>query len=325
MSSMMFKVGLIGFVLFYWIGCGGDAKAPEVSQPEITSEKEQPKQEVSENLDIYLYRSDDPTVVMEVYGKSITVGQIDTMSLSVLRKEGLSPLEPAGKEKLRNIRANIMEAITTNMLIYHLASEAGVEIPDASVEKIYEDSRKQKNSDEEFEETLAIDGLTPETFKEQLRDELMTRKFISLKMGENLTEPASKEEIEQYYKENPDEFGEPGQVHAAHIFIEAYDFMAKDRKEGARKTAETIYNLLLSGANFEELALQYSNEDKSRERKGDIGWVNKGYFVPNIDDALFNTKVGDITKVLSSKDGYHIFKVLERKPEKYPLYLKLKV
>ena len=320
------QILIIMLALCYCIGCGGNAKAPEegtvnptpITETDKDKETAEAKKEVQDKFDIYLYRSDDPTVVVELYGKEITMGQIDTMALSVLKKKGISPLTKEGKEELRRIRPNIMEAITTNMLLYHLASEAGVIVSDASVEELFQRYRSQKSTAEEFEETLAIDGLTPETFREQIRDEIMTRNFMALKMGDILSEPVSDEEIEKYYNENPEDFGDPGSAHIAHIYIEAYDFMSKDKRNAAKKTIETIYNLLLAGANFEELASQYSNDEKSRSRNGDMGWIKKGNLFPALDNSIFKTKKGEITTILEGPDGFHIFKVLDKKFGKVP-------
>jgi peptidyl-prolyl cis-trans isomerase D len=79
-------------------------------------------------------------------------------------------------------------------------------------------------------------------------------------------------------------------------------------------TATEIISKLNQGANFEELAKQYSEDPGSQSSGGNLGWFPRGQMVPEFDAAAFTLKnIGDITQQpVKSSYGYHIIQLLGR-------------
>lgn len=87
--------------------------------------------------------------------------------------------------------------------------------------------------------------------------------------------------------------------------------------QSAKQKAEDILakTTLVSGADFADLARQYSEDAGSKEQGGDLGWFGRGRMVPEFETAVFDQLVvGEITKQLvKSSFGYHIiYKTDER-------------
>lgn len=74
--------------------------------------------------------------------------------------------------------------------------------------------------------------------------------------------------------------------------------------------AKAIKNLLTSGRDFAELAKERS-KGPNAAKGGDLGIINKGDLLPQLDEALRKLKPGEISEVLKSEVGFHIFKRLE--------------
>ncbi|QQR79981.1 MAG: peptidylprolyl isomerase [Deltaproteobacteria bacterium] len=108
-------------------------------------------------------------------------------------------------------------------------------------------------------------------------------------------------EVENYYKKNKKEFSVPDEVHCRQIIV--------DKKE----KASTIYSLLQNGSNFQEVAQQHS-EGLEKNKGGDLGWIARGQYPKVIEEACFTLAVGQTSGIISSEYGYHIFKVVEKKP-----------
>lgn len=93
-------------------------------------------------------------------------------------------------------------------------------------------------------------------------------------------------------------------VRASHILIPAG---ADDAK--ALAEANDIYNKLVSGANFEQMAREKSTDFASARNGGDLGWFGKGQMVKEFEDAVFNGQVGQVQKPVKTSYGYHVIKV----------------
>lgn len=81
----------------------------------------------------------------------------------------------------------------------------------------------------------------------------------------------------------------------------------------AQARIEQVYNKILNGENFAELAKEYSDDPGSGSAGGDLGWVNPGDMVPKFDQTMQDTQPGQLSKPFKSKFGWHILKVEDRK------------
>jgi parvulin-like peptidyl-prolyl isomerase len=81
--------------------------------------------------------------------------------------------------------------------------------------------------------------------------------------------------------------------------------------------ANRIYEELIAGADFEQMAINESGDPGSGARGGDLGWFGKGAMVKEFENAAFSGKIGEIQKPVKSSFGYHIIKVVDRSSKKY--------
>ena len=110
------------------------------------------------------------------------------------------------------------------------------------------------------------------------------------------------------YKAEPERFAVPAQTRARHILI-------KGTEPSSLAQAEKLLAELKAGANFEELATANSADPGSAAKGGDLGFFPKGRMVKPFEDALDTLqKPGDLSGVVPSNFGYHIFRLEERQP-----------
>ncbi len=82
----------------------------------------------------------------------------------------------------------------------------------------------------------------------------------------------------------------------------------------ARKAIDSLYNLAIGGADFEELAINNSEDQSNAENGGDLGWVQPGRMVKPFNDAIFyKGRQGDVLKVKTSF-GWHLVKIHQSTP-----------
>ncbi|UCH64658.1 MAG: SurA N-terminal domain-containing protein [Ignavibacterium sp.] len=99
-------------------------------------------------------------------------------------------------------------------------------------------------------------------------------------------------------------------VRASHILIN------QSSEDTNLINANRIYEELISGADFEQLAINESGDPGSGSKGGDLGWFGKGAMVKEFEDAAFSGKIGEIQKPVKSTFGYHIIKVVDRSNKK---------
>src|SRR6185436_3015182 len=118
------------------------------------------------------------------------------------------------------------------------------------------------------------------------------------------------QQIERTYNDNIQQYSTPEQARASHILLKT---AGKDDAE-VKKKAEDLLAQLKKGASFEELAKKNSEDEGSGAKGGDLDYFNKGQMVPEFDKAAFSLPIGQLSDLVKSNYGYHIIKVVDRKP-----------
>ena len=108
---------------------------------------------------------------------------------------------------------------------------------------------------------------------------------------------------------------DPGQINAAHILITCPKDADVIVVSDATNKIDSIYNVAIAGGDFAELAKQYSDDKGSGSRGGDLSWFGYGAMVPEFQDAAFALQnPGDISKPIRSQFGFHIIKLIDKRP-----------
>lgn len=106
-------------------------------------------------------------------------------------------------------------------------------------------------------------------------------------------------DIEKYYADHQDEFMTPLTLRASHILVKT------------EEEASLIKSQIESGADFEEMARRNSL-DATAIRGGDLGFFQKGRFVPEFEEAVFSMKKGEVRGPVKSQFGYHVIRLTDR-------------
>jgi len=121
----------------------------------------------------------------------------------------------------------------------------------------------------------------------------------------------SEQALQAYYKQNLDQYRVQFRVHVEHILLKTTGKTDAEVEE-IRKKAEEVLAKAKKGAKFEDLAKQYSEDDGTKAKGGDLGWVLEGQTVPEFQKAAFELKNGEISGLVKSMFGFHIIKMIER-------------
>ncbi|HEX7050506.1 MAG TPA: peptidylprolyl isomerase [Longimicrobiales bacterium] len=121
------------------------------------------------------------------------------------------------------------------------------------------------------------------------------------------------EQLRQLYEEQ-----QPGlQIRARHILLRVDPGAPPEVRDSVLERARELRAQAVAGADFAELARQYSEDPGSAEKGGDLGFFGRGRMVAPFDEAAFALDVGEISDVVETAFGYHVIKVEERKAPEF--------
>jgi foldase protein PrsA len=84
--------------------------------------------------------------------------------------------------------------------------------------------------------------------------------------------------------------------------------------------AKEVKDKLAAGADFAELAKEYSKDEGNKNQGGDLGFFSRGDMVEPFENAAFSLEIGKISEPVQTEFGFHIIKVVEKKEAKAATY-----
>ena len=132
---------------------------------------------------------------------------------------------------------------------------------------------------------------------EMAKKKIVIAKLVEKEVDRRITLNA--EEVSQYYDFHKDEFMTPELFRASHILLKT------------EEEARAVKTALDQGADFEETARQKSI-DTTAGRGGDLGYFQKGQFVPEFEEAVLGMKKGELGGPVKTQFGYHVIRLDDR-------------
>jgi len=101
------------------------------------------------------------------------------------------------------------------------------------------------------------------------------------------------------------------EVHARHILLLVTSSLRDTMR--TEQLADSLHQLLMEGADFAELAKQFSSDEESKKMGGELGWYPVEQMTPEIKEGVADLETGQISQPLKSPFGIHILKALDRR------------
>ena len=109
-------------------------------------------------------------------------------------------------------------------------------------------------------------------------------------------------------------YGTEDLIECQHILI-VMKQDATDRQQAAAKTTiDSIYNCILKGQSFDELASKHSQDPGSARRGGKLPKFGKGQMIPDFEKVVYQLQPGQISEPFKTTAGWHVVKMNKRAP-----------
>ena len=128
----------------------------------------------------------------------------------------------------------------------------------------------------------------------------------------------TEQDLRKQYETNKNQYKSPAAAHVLHILVKVDPAATPQADAAARAKALSLVQQLRAGADFATLARANSEDPSSSGNGGDMGWVEQGQTVEPFDKAILTIPLNTISDPIRSQEyGYHIVKVVERRPESF--------
>lgn len=194
-------------------------------------------------------------------------------------------------------RRDLVERIVDHYLVLEYGREKGIVVSDEELDAAVKDVQRDYLQ-ADFREVFLKRCIDLEEWKEGLREQILIRKII-----QGVTEtvpPATTEEIRTYFEVHANEFKQTPMIKVRQVVTRT------------RKEAQELARALTRGGNMEELARKQSITPDAHNG-GEIGWIGRGEMEENVEKVLFSLSVGQISPVVESASGFHVFQVVSQR------------
>jgi peptidyl-prolyl cis-trans isomerase SurA len=255
-----------------------------------------------------------PDVWAMVNGHPILAQQVERYYRSQYEK----PRGPSPQEA-QFLKLNILDELINNELLLEQAQKLGLEASDSELEQKFAEL-KTPYSDQQFQKELDQRGITVDQLKRNLRERISIQKLINREITSKIT--VSEQEIADAYNRDRADYdvAEP-EYHIAQIVVtprrdpEVRNLKNDDatNEAQARKKIRMLIGQLRSGADFSQLAMDYSEDPVTASTGGDLGFIsasalNQGN--PALKRAVLALKPGQTSGVIDLKSSYRIIKLI---------------
>lgn len=227
-------------------------------------------------------------VAAVVNGEMITMFDVQKISMQEINNQGLFGNDPSSEFKRQAIYKEVLDNMIMDILVRQEATRFKVSVTDAEVDnEIRMMAQRSQLTPKQFEDQLIFQGTSLPQFKEQVHNNILRQRMISLMVGRKVM--VTREEVERYYREHQSEFTSEDEVELSMIVCKP------DMDE------ETVAGLIKSGEiSFAEAAKVYSSAPNAAYG-GSLGAIPLRDLNPDWRNAIENLKPGETTIV--SGDG----------------------
>ena len=179
-------------------------------------------------------------------------------------------------------------------------------VTEETLQKALDDIYNDNNiTSGQFEKMLKNEGGDLDAYKEIIRDQILVSRVAKMQVGAAVA--VEERSIRKYYRKNKKDYWVPEKMMVSHIMFIKENGLSSKAMQLKRKEAEKILSRIQGGEEFSELAKKYS-EDVSAHSGGQIGFVSRGTMMLEFENAAFSLKVGEVSKIVETVNGFHIIK-----------------
>ena len=250
--------------------------------------------------------------IVAVVGSDVITESELQDALTLLEAQLVSPVPE------ESLKTQVLDQMIENRILVSQAKAETVQVTHDEIEEALGSSigeiKSRFATEDEFYKELEKENTTIGELKKRYRDEIEDRLLVQKLVDKNLKRNirVSDTDVRNFYDSKKDSIADqPPAVRLAHILIVPKP--GKSAEERARNLINTILTKIERGVDFAQLARQYSADEATASKGGDLGTIRRGQLQePEFERALFSMIPAEVT-VAPSLFGYHIIQCIEKR------------
>ncbi|MEG0152550.1 MAG: peptidyl-prolyl cis-trans isomerase [Cellulosilyticaceae bacterium] len=287
-------VAILGLATMTMAAVGCNSTEAKPSEGAATEQKTQEDKD-KENAEA------EKIIVAKVNDQTISLAELNT-ELVYLEQIMMMQFGPEFKQNeeamtyYKEQQKLILDYLVESKLVVQQADENGISITDEEINEQIEQIKAANGltTDEAFTTALSQQGMTPESYKEFVKESLIIAQTM-----EQVTKDAAvnEDEAKTYYEENIAKYTTAAGANMAHILV-----ATEDEAKSIKKEYE-------EGKTFEELAAQYGT-DGTKDQGGALGFIpnNSTQYDADFLAGAKDLKEGEVSGPVKTQFGYHLIK-----------------
>ncbi len=258
-----------------------------------------------------------PDVWATVNGKEIKRDDVEKYYRTRVNPEG----PPPSHEEALSLKLNVLDELINNEILTERAKKSNLEASDGEVEDKFTEL-KSPYTEDEFQRQLKERGVTVDDLKSDLRRQLSIQKLLNREVVAKIS--ITDQDVSDFYNANKAQFNvaEPQYRLAQIVVTPRKEPQIRNRKNDdatneaeAERKVKMLMDRLNSGADFAQLAMDYSEDMNSAATGGDLGYVPESALNqsdPQLKKIVLEMKPGQVSQPIQLKDGVRILKLITR-------------
>lgn len=252
-----------------------------------------------------------------VNGKDITNAEVDKYYRTQLNPDAPQP----SQDEALSLKLNILDELVNNQILLQRSKKMALEAADGEVEDKFTEF-KSPYTEDEFQRQLKARGYTVDDLRADIRQQLSIQKVINHEVVAKIA--VTDQDVQDFYNQNHAQFNvaEP-QYRLAQIVITPHkDPGLRNRKNDdattdaeAKRKAAALEQQLSTGADFSQIAMDYSEDPATSGSGGDLGYVPESSLSqsdPALKKMVLSLKPGQISSIIALRDSYRILKLVAK-------------
>ena len=258
-----------------------------------------------------------PDVWAVVNGKEIRKDEVEKYYRTRINPEGQAP----SQEEALSLKLNVLDELINNEILIERAKKLNLEASDGEVEDKFTEL-KSPYTEDEFQRQLKERGVSVDDLKRDLRRQLSIQKLLNREVVAKIS--ITDQDVAEFYNSNKAQFNvaEPQFRIAQIVVTPRKEPQIRNRKNDdatneaeAQRKVKMLMDRLSSGADFAQLAMDYSEDMNSAATGGDMGYVPESALNqsdPALKKLVLGLKPGQVSPPIQLKEGYRILKLITR-------------
>ena len=259
----------------------------------------------------------DEGVWAVVDGTPITRAEVDKYYRTQLNPDAPEP----SQDEALSLKLNVLDELINNHILLEKAKALSLQAADGEVEDKFTEF-KSPYTEDEFQRQLKARNYTVDDLKNDIRQQLSIQKVINHEVVAKIT--VTDQDISDFYNQNRAQFNvTETQYRVAQIVVTPHkDPGLRNRKNDdattdpeARRKAAALEQQLTNGADFAQVAMDYSEDPATSGSGGDLGYVPESSLAqsdPALRKEVMSLRPGQISGVIALRDSYRILKLVSK-------------